>query len=154
MRFDKGNCRKKRVFSQPDVPGLAEGGDFQYKSSIELLLLNLAEMFNRSTSAPLLANPCVCPAYAGHTPKAFQIVQKYKFNFTNQVFGVLFFQRVQVPYERIENPNRQHVASWFIVRYAVKEAKRQKSVPTNRKYIRGIAIRMSIHSNTKSKTVF
>ena len=50
--------------------------------------------------------PCVCPAYAGHTPKAFQIVQKYKFSFTNQVFGVLFFQRVEVPYERIENPNR------------------------------------------------
>ena len=49
---------------------------------------------------------CVCPAYAGHTPKAFQIVQKYKFSFTNQVFGVLFFQRVQVPYERIETPNR------------------------------------------------
>ena len=48
----------------------------------------------------------VCPAYAGHTPKAFQIVQKYKFSFTNQVFGVLFFQRVQVPYERIETPNR------------------------------------------------
>ena len=22
MRFDKGNCRKKRVFSQPDVPVL------------------------------------------------------------------------------------------------------------------------------------
>ena len=22
MRFDKGNCRKKRVFSQPDVPTL------------------------------------------------------------------------------------------------------------------------------------
>ena len=38
--------------------------------------------------------------------KAFQIVQKYKFLFMNQVFGVLFFQRVQVPYERIENPNR------------------------------------------------
>src|SRR5690606_27794185 len=51
-------------------------------------------------------NACVCPAYAGHTPKAFQIVQKYKFSFTNQVFGVLFFQRVQVPYERIENLNR------------------------------------------------
>ena len=48
----------------------------------------------------------VCPAYAGHTPKAFQKVQKYKFSFTNQVFGVLFFQRVQVPYERIETPNR------------------------------------------------
>lgn len=40
------------------------------------------------------------------------------------------------------------------MRYALKEAGLQKSVPTNRKYIRGIAIRMSIHSNTKSKTVF
>jgi len=59
-----------------------------------------------TTSAPIAANGCVCPAYAGHTPKAFQIVQKYKFSFMNQVFGVLFFQRVQVPYERIENPNR------------------------------------------------
>lgn len=110
--------------------------------------------FEFITDSAITQNGCVCPAYSGHTPKAFQIVQKYKFSFTNQVFGVLFFQRVQVPYERIENPNRQHVASWFIVRYAVKEAKRQKSVPTNRKYIRGIAIRMSIHSNTKSKTVF
>ena len=54
----------------------------------------------------IFLNRCVCPAYAGHTPKAFQIVQKYKFSFTNQVFGVLFFQRVQVPYERIETPNR------------------------------------------------
>jgi hypothetical protein len=25
----------------------------------------------------------VCPAYAGHTPKAFQIVQKYKFRLQN-----------------------------------------------------------------------
>ena len=24
MRFDKGNCRKKRVFSQPDVSRLQE----------------------------------------------------------------------------------------------------------------------------------
>ena len=54
----------------------------------------------------IFLNRCVCPAYAGHTPKAFQIVQKYKFLLMNQVFGVLFFQRVQVPYERIENPNR------------------------------------------------
>jgi len=59
-----------------------------------------------STKPAILPNCCVCPAYAGHTPKAFQIVQKYKFSFTNQVFGVLFFQRVQVPYERIETPNR------------------------------------------------
>ena len=27
MRFDKGNCRKKRVFSQPDVPTLGEVGE-------------------------------------------------------------------------------------------------------------------------------
>ena len=26
MRFDKGNCRKKRVFSQPDVLRLALSG--------------------------------------------------------------------------------------------------------------------------------
>ena len=52
------------------------------------------------------ANRCVCPAYAGHPPKAFQIVQKYKFGLQKLIFGVLFFQRVQVPYERIENPNR------------------------------------------------
>ena len=26
MRFDKGNCRKKRVFSQPDVPTLVAVG--------------------------------------------------------------------------------------------------------------------------------
>jgi hypothetical protein len=32
-----------------NVPGLAEGGDFLHKSSIELLLLNLAQMPNRST---------------------------------------------------------------------------------------------------------
>ena len=28
MRFDKGNCRKKRVFSQPDVPALGEVANF------------------------------------------------------------------------------------------------------------------------------
>lgn len=59
-----------------------------------------------TTEPAIEPNACVCPAYAGHTPKAFQIVQKYKFSFMNQVFGVLFFQRVQVPYERIETPNR------------------------------------------------
>ena len=37
------------------------------------------------------------------------------------------------------------------MRYALKEAKRQKSVLTNRKYIRGIAIRMSSHSTAKSE---
>src|SRR5690606_23945749 len=123
-------------------------------------MFSFVQKFNRgtavefSTEPAILPNCCVCPAYAGHTPKAFQIVQRYKFSFTNQFFGVLFFQRVQVPYDRIENPNRQQAARWFIVRYALKEAGLQKSVPTNRKYIRGITIRMSIHSNTKSKTVF
>ena len=89
-----------------NVLQLPEGGGF------EALHCQLSTNFDRSTKLylttepPLLPNCCVCPAYAGHTPKAFQIVQKYKFSFTNQVFGVLFFQRVQVPYERIENPNR------------------------------------------------
>ena len=81
-------------------------------AEIEGQMLGLAQKFNRitavefSTKPAILPNCCVCPAYAGHTPKAFQIVQKYKISFTNQVFGVLFFQRVQVPYERIETPNR------------------------------------------------
>ena len=34
------------------------------------------------------ANDCVCPAYAGHPPKAFQIVQKYKFGLQKLIFGV------------------------------------------------------------------
>ena len=35
MRFDKGNCRKKRVFSQPDVSGLYEVGEI-YNQTILL----------------------------------------------------------------------------------------------------------------------
>src|SRR5690554_3949562 len=85
---------------------LGAGGDFYHKTCYEAESSNLRKTVIRSTKPPLVPNRCVCPAYAGHTPKAFQIVQKYKFSFMNQVFGVLFFQRVQVPYERIENPNR------------------------------------------------
>src|SRR5690606_39061625 len=76
----------------PNGLGLCDGG------AIEAQIFNFVQRLNRRTTvklctlAPLLAIPCVCPAYAGHTPKAFQIVQKYKFSFTNQVFGVLFFQ--------------------------------------------------------------
>ena len=39
MRFDKGNCRKKRVFSQPDVLQLGEVAD------LEALTFILALMF-------------------------------------------------------------------------------------------------------------
>ena len=42
----------------PNVLGIAEGGDFQHKSSIEERKLNLAQMSNRSRSDPLLAIPC------------------------------------------------------------------------------------------------
>ena len=35
MRFDKGNCRKKRVFSQPDVPTLVAVG-VKYLLSFQL----------------------------------------------------------------------------------------------------------------------
>jgi hypothetical protein len=41
-----------------NVFGIADGGDFQHKSSIEERKLNLAQMPNRSRSAPLLAIPC------------------------------------------------------------------------------------------------
>ena len=95
-----------RVFSQPDVFGLCVRAGFGAQNCQPALHLNRTTKLQVCTSPRLTQNPCVCPAYAGHTPKAFQIVQKYKISFTNQVFGVLFFQRVQVPYERIENPNR------------------------------------------------
>ena len=96
----------KKIKILYNVLQLTEVGDYEAQN------LNIKRMLNRSrnvditTEPPILVRCCVCPAYAGHTPKAFQIVQKYKFSFTNQVFGVLFFQRVQVPYERIETPNR------------------------------------------------
>ena len=37
------------------------------------------------------------------------------------------------------------MASWFTVRYAVKEANRQNPVLTNRNVVRGIIIRVSNH---------
>ncbi len=43
---------------EANVLGIAEGADFQYDYSIEVLLLNLAQMLHKSTSAPLLAIPC------------------------------------------------------------------------------------------------
>ena len=85
---------------------LGEVADFEALTFILALMFIWKPNVQFSTEPAILPNCCVCPAYAGHTPKAFQIVQKYKISFTNQVFGVLFFQRVQVPYERIENPNR------------------------------------------------
>jgi len=41
-----------------NVLGIAEGGDFYHKSLIEERKLNLAQIPNRSRSAPLLAIPC------------------------------------------------------------------------------------------------
>ena len=95
-----------RFFSQPDVLALGAVADFGAQNCQYTTKVDARWNVQLTTSPAIEPNACVCPAYAGHTPKAFQIVQKYKFSFTNQVFGVLFFQRVQVPYERIENPNR------------------------------------------------
>ncbi|WP_211223560.1 hypothetical protein, partial [Flavobacterium filum] len=47
-----------------------------------------SKKFNLSRKTPIAPNPCVCPASAGHTPKAFQIVQKYKFGLQKLIFGV------------------------------------------------------------------
>ena len=46
--------------------GIAEGGDFHHKSSIEERILNLAQMPNRSRSAPLLAIPCCVLWFFSH----------------------------------------------------------------------------------------
>lgn len=65
--FDVGQQMKSVVFLgllgvscklAANGSGIGGGGDFQHKSSIELVLLNLAQMFHRSTLAPLLAIPC------------------------------------------------------------------------------------------------
>ena len=40
--------------------GIAEGGDFYHKSSIEERMFNFVQMLHRSTSTPLLAIPCAC----------------------------------------------------------------------------------------------
>ena len=55
---------------------LGDVADLQNKSSIELLLLNLAQLFNRSTSAAILPNRCYqlgffchplsCPSYSSY----------------------------------------------------------------------------------------
>ena len=58
MRFKKSNCRKKTVFSQPDVSGLCDGG------AIEARIFNFVQKLNRRTAlelgsfAPLSQNPC------------------------------------------------------------------------------------------------
>src|SRR5690554_8067659 len=98
--------RRPKMLTFSNVLPLAAVGDFGALHCQPSTNVDRITAIDLTTSAPIAANGCVCPAYAGHTPKAFQIVQKYKFSFMNQVFGVLFFQRVQVPYERIENPNR------------------------------------------------
>lgn len=96
-------------FKMPhNVMWLAYSGDaptpshYKYNKTFH----SAADFPKENPEVAIEANRCVCPAYAGHTPKAFQIVQKYKFRLQKLIFGVLFFQRVQVPYERIENLNR------------------------------------------------
>src|SRR5690554_1759383 len=110
IKFNRNNKRNLLRFIffslTANVLALGEEADFEAQNCLPALNLIRSTKLQLSTEPAFLPNACVCPAYAGHTPKAFQIVQKYKFSFMNQVFGVLFFQRVQVPYERIENPNR------------------------------------------------
>ena len=47
--------------------------------------------------------------------------------------------------------NHQQVASWMFVRTSVKEARLQNRVLTDRKYIRGIITRISVHINVTSE---
>src|SRR5690606_17135015 len=76
-----------------NVLPLAAVGDFEALHCQPSTNVDRSTALHLTTSAPIATNGCVCPAYAGHTPKAFQIVQKYKFSFTNQVFGVCYFSR-------------------------------------------------------------
>ena len=53
MRFDKGNCRKKRVFSQPDVLRLKNCGVNATPS-----LHKYNQNFKFKTETPIFANRC------------------------------------------------------------------------------------------------
>ena len=55
MRFDKGNCRKKRVFSQPDVLQLGE------VAVLEAFTFNLELMFIRNLNVLFSTEPAILP---------------------------------------------------------------------------------------------
>ena len=60
MRFKKSNCRKKMVFSQPDVPALGEVANFgtdYFLSKIKFLARN-KRVF--TTKFAILPNACAC----------------------------------------------------------------------------------------------
>ena len=60
MRFKKSNCRKKMVFSQPDVPALGEVANFgtdYFLSKIKFLARNKREF---TTKFAILPNACAC----------------------------------------------------------------------------------------------
>ena len=60
----------------PRLASVANFGTDYFLLKIKFLAKREREFTTKFAIAP---NVCVCPAYAGHTPKAFQIVQKYKF---------------------------------------------------------------------------
>ena len=75
----KMNIFREVINMFANVPALGEVANFgtdYFLSKIKFLARNKREF---TTKFAILPNACVCPAYAGHTPKAFQIVQKYKF---------------------------------------------------------------------------
>ena len=69
MRFDKGNCRKKRVFSQPDVPTLvAVGVKYLLKFRFMTELYKYKTHFKLSHK-PQLLQTCVCALHMQDTPR-------------------------------------------------------------------------------------
>ena len=65
MRFKKSNCRKKMVFSQPDVPALGEVANFgtdYFLSKIKFLARN-KRVF--TTKFAILPNACCSQFFLG-----------------------------------------------------------------------------------------
>ena len=58
MRFDKGNCRKKRVFSQPDVPALGEVASFGTANFLSNIMFLAKSERNFKEKFAILANRC------------------------------------------------------------------------------------------------
>ena len=71
----------KSVKIAANVFRLGDVADFLHKSSIELLLLNRAQMFHRSTSAAILPNRCYkLPFFCTICPNYFSLVMRSSVN--------------------------------------------------------------------------
>ena len=94
------------VFSQPDVPRIGDGAALTRKLSYYKLNFGTSKIVKLAIP-PHYCQYAVCALHPQDT--LCSVEEKFEntnFGLENKSYSVLFFQRVQVPYERIENLNR------------------------------------------------